>query len=173
MKICMPSSGKCSDFSILSCSKGFVRGTHPHLSPLPRNCHCDYSRIVELALTQKHKAIFFLKLGIMKVIVLPVMRNGKNLPVTKINIFTADVYFRYWKVLQLTVSVLDAIYRSFPGFNILSYWSAYKTCTKINLFWYGNRYILETKLNGLYSPHLEISTSFNPKYQTYQKLMNY
>jgi len=95
MKTFMLSSGECSDFSILSCSKGFVRGTHPHLSSLPRKYHCNYSKILELALTQKHKVIFFLKLGITKIKVSLVMRNEKKLPVTKTNIFSANVYIHY------------------------------------------------------------------------------
>lgn len=72
-----------------------------------------------LALTQKHEVIFVLKLGIVKVKVSLVMRNERKLPVTKINIFTANVYIHYWRVLQLTV-ILHAIYRSFPPFNIRS-----------------------------------------------------
>lgn len=151
--------------SLFSAAEKALYGEHI-LTSLPRNCHCDYSKIMDLALTQKYKVIFFLKLGIIKVKVSLVTRNERKLPVTKINILTANVYIHYWWVLHLTVSVLDAIYRSFPGFNILSNWSAYKTYTKVDLFWYGNCYILETKLNGIYSPHLEISKSFNPKYQT-------
>lgn len=98
MKNMDASSGGCSAFSILSCSKGFVKGTHPHLSSFPRNFHCDYSKIVELALTQKHKLIFFWKLGLMKGKASVVMRNektSKNPPVTKINIFTANVQIHY------------------------------------------------------------------------------
>lgn len=75
---------------------------------------------MDLALTQKHKVIFSLKFGIMNVKVSLVMRNERKLPVTKINIFMANFYIYYWRVLQLTVSVLDVIYQSFPGFNILS-----------------------------------------------------
>lgn len=98
------------DFCTPRCSKGFARGTHPHLPSLPRNCHCDCSTTVELGLMQKHREIF-LKLGIMKVKVSLVTWNEKKLLVTQINIFTANVYIHYWGVLQLTVSVLQAIYR--------------------------------------------------------------
>lgn len=90
------------------------------LTSFTRNCHCDYSKIMDLALTQKHKVIFSLKFGIMNVKVSLVMRNERKLPVTKINIFMANFYIYYWRVLQLAVSVLDVIYQSFPGFNILS-----------------------------------------------------
>lgn len=132
----MPCSGECSDLSILSFSNSFVRGTHLHLLYLPGNYCWDFYKTVELGLTQKHKLIFFMKLGIRKIEVSLVMRNEKtpNLPVTKINISIANIYIHYWRVLQLIVSVLDAIYRSFPGFKVMSNWTAYEIYAKVNLF---------------------------------------
>lgn len=131
----MPCLGECSDLSILSFSKSFVRGTHPHLLNLPGNYYWDFYKTVELGLTQKHKVIFFRKLGIRKMEVSLVMSNKKtpDLPVTKI-IFIANIYIHYCRVLQLIVSVLDAIYRSFPGFKVMSNWSAYEIYTKVDLF---------------------------------------
>lgn len=132
----MPCSGERSDLSILSFSKSFVRGTHPHLLYLLGNYCWDFYKTVELGLTQKHKLIFFMKLGIRKIEVSLVMRNEKtpNLPVAKINISIANIYIHYWRVLQLIVSVLDAIYRSFPGFKVMSNWTAYEIYAKVNLF---------------------------------------
>lgn len=83
------------------------------------------------------------------------------------NIFIANIYNHYWRVLQLIASVLDAIYRFFPGFKVMSNWSVYEIYTKvdlfdmeINVFWKKKE-----KWNGLYSPRLENSKSFNPKQQ--------
>lgn len=160
------------DFCILRCSKGFARGTHPHLPSLPRNCHCDCSTTVELGLMQTHREIF-LKLGIMKVKVSLVTWNEKN----------------YWWhrstfSLQMFTFITEGFYswqlvscRLFIGnFLVLTYWVTdllIKHTKKINLFRYGDRSILETKLNGWYSPHLEISGSFNRKYQTQQKVLKH
>lgn len=77
-----------------------------------------------------------MKLGIRKIEVPLVKKNEKkpNLPVTKINIFIANIYINYWRVLQLIVSVLDAIYSFFPGVTIMSNWSVYEIYTEVDLF---------------------------------------
>lgn len=83
------------------------------------------------------------------------------------NIFIANIYIHYWRVLQLILGVLDAINRSFLGFKAMTNWSVYEIYTKVDLFDMEiNILWKKRKWNGLYSPHLENSKSFNPKHQT-------